>query len=99
MKYLDSRKLLNDRQYGFRSNRSTGDLMAYLTEKWNQSLHHFGETKIVALDISKAFDRVWHQALLSKMRAYGIDESLLQWIRNDIQYKLSWTASSLIFTT
>ena len=81
-KYLKERKLLNDRQYGFRSNRSTGDLMVHLTEQWNKSLHRFGESKIIALDISKAFDRVWHQALLSKMRAFGIDESLLRWIRN-----------------
>ena len=56
--------------------------MAYLTEKWNHSLHQAGESKIVALDISKAFDRVWHEALLSKMRAFGIDASLLQWIRS-----------------
>ena len=82
MKYLEERKLLNDRQYGFRSKRSTGDLMAYLTEKWNQSLHFFGESKIIALDISKAFDRVWHQALISKMRAFGIDDCLLRWISN-----------------
>lgn len=73
--------------------------MAYLTEKWNQSLHNVGESKIVALDISKAFDRVWHQALLSKMRAYGIDVSHLQWIRitfRTVQYKLCWVGSSLV---
>ena len=32
MKYLEENSLLNDRQYGFRKNRSTGDLMALLTE-------------------------------------------------------------------
>ena len=31
--YLESNSLLNDRQYGFRGNRSTGDLMAFLTEQ------------------------------------------------------------------
>ena len=40
---------------------STCDLMALLTETWNRSVQFFSESKIVTLDISKAFDRVWHQ--------------------------------------
>ena len=31
-----------------------------------------GATQAVALDISKAFDRVWHAGLLHKLRSYGI---------------------------
>ena len=29
-------------------------------------------TRTVALDISKAFDRVWHAGLLHKLKSYGI---------------------------
>ena len=67
MKYQEENSLLNERQCGFRKNRSTGDLMALLTETWNGSIHFFGESNVVALDISKAFDRVWHQSLISKV--------------------------------
>ena len=31
-----------------------------------------GATRAVALDISKAFDRVWHAVLLHKLKSYGI---------------------------
>ena len=31
-----------------------------------------GATRAVALDISKAFDRVWHAVLLHKLKCYGI---------------------------
>ena len=31
-----------------------------------------GATQTVALDISKAFDRVWHAGLLHKLKSYGI---------------------------
>ena len=40
------------------------------------------ESKIIALDISKAFDRVWHPALLSKVSSYGIDSSFITWLSN-----------------
>lgn len=39
----------------------------------------YGESQIVALDISKAFDRVWHKALVVKMKSFGIHPSLLAW--------------------
>ena len=32
----------------------------------------FGATQAIALDISKAFDRVWHAGLLHKLKSYGI---------------------------
>ena len=35
----------------------TGDLMLLHTETWNRSVRFFGESKVVALDISKAFDK------------------------------------------
>jgi hypothetical protein len=77
--YLEGNNLISDRQYGFRCKRSTGDLMAYITEAWSRSIHHFGESLAVALDISKAFDRVWHTALLSKMKSFGICSGLVEW--------------------
>ncbi len=58
LKPLSSFNLLSDRQYGFRKERSTGDLLAFLTNSWSFFLSRFGETFAVALDISKAFDRV-----------------------------------------
>ena len=42
-------------------------------------------TQAVFLDISKAFDRVWHGGLLSKLKSVGITGTLLHWF----QYYLS----------
>ena len=80
LKHLSSFNLLSDRQYGFRKGRSTGDLLTFLTDSWSSSLSSFGETFAVALDISKAFDRVWHKALLSKLPSYGFYPSLCTFI-------------------
>ena len=40
------------------------------------------ETRGVFLDISKAFDRVWHKGLLFKLRSNGIDSPLFNLIEN-----------------
>ena len=89
MTYLESNGLIHDSQYGFRSKRSTGDVMAYLTEIGSQSIHLFGETQVIALDFSKAFDRVWHSNLLAKISAFGVDPSLCCWIESFLSNRSS----------
>ncbi|MPC13625.1 putative RNA-directed DNA polymerase from transposon BS [Portunus trituberculatus] len=69
-KHLSLHNLLSDCQYGFRQGHSIGDLLAFLTESWSSSFRDFGETFAAALDIQKAFDRVWHKALISKLPSY-----------------------------
>ena len=38
--------------------------------------NRFGATRTVALDISKAFDRVWHAGPLHKLKPYGISSQI-----------------------
>ena len=60
--------------------RITGDLLSYLTHAWSSSLRNFGESFVVGLDISKAFARVWHKALLAKLPADGFTPSFCKLI-------------------
>ena len=80
IKHLESNNLLSDHQRGFRKARSTGDLLSYLTHAWSSSLRNFGESFVVALDISKASEKVWHKALLAKLPAYGFTPSFCKLI-------------------
>ncbi len=70
---------LSDRQYGFLKGRSTRDL-AFFTNSSSSSLCRFGETFAFVLDMSKAFDRVWHKSLLSKLPSFGFYPSLCSFI-------------------
>ena len=40
------------------------------------------ETRAVFLDISKAFDRVWHDSLLFKLKQNGVSGNLLELIKS-----------------
>ena len=66
-----------DFQYGFSSSRSTADLLTVVSDRIARAFNRSGATRAVALDISKAFDRVWHADLLHKLKSYGISGQIL----------------------
>ena len=43
-----------------------------MPDRISRAFNRSGATRAVALDISKAFDRVWHAGLLHKLKSYGI---------------------------
>ena len=43
-----------------------------MSDRIARAFNRSGAARAVALDISKAFDRVWHAGLLHKLKSYGI---------------------------
>ncbi len=80
--YFDRHNLFSDSQYGFRAGRSTADVLTVISEKIYRSLNKSGEARAIALDISKAFDRVWHAGLLHKLSSYGVTGPFLNIIKS-----------------
>ena len=72
---LEKCDLFSDFQYGFGSSRSTADLLFDLPVAPDRIARAFirsWTTRAVALDISEAFDRVWHAGLYHKLKSYRI---------------------------
>ena len=78
--FLETNNLLSDHQYGFRQARSTSDLLAYAIHACSSVLDSFGETRVISLDISKAFDHVLHRGLLANLPMFGLHHILIKWI-------------------
>ena len=73
--HLEKCGFSSDFQYGFRSSRSTANLLTVVSDRIAWAFDRSVAT--VALNISKAFDRVWHAGLLHKLKSYGIPGQIL----------------------
>ena len=69
--HLEKCSLFSDFQYGFRSSRSTTDLLTVVSDRIARAINRSWATQAVAPDISKAFDWVWDAGLLHKLKSYG----------------------------
>ena len=67
--HLENCGLFSDFQYVFRSYRSTAYLLTVVSDRVAWAFNKSGAARAVALDISKAFDRVWHAGLLHKFKS------------------------------
>ena len=80
--YLLSNKLLNSNQHGFLSKRSTLTNLLESISDWTISLENRFANRVAYIDFSRAFDTVCHPKLLHKLKSYGIEGVLHQWIGN-----------------
>ena len=81
--HLEQHKILTDLQHGFRSGRSCETQLITTFQDIAEMYDKKGsQIDIAVLDFSKAFDTVPHDGLLSKLKHYGIDKNIWQWISN-----------------
>ena len=96
--HLEKCGIFSDFQCGFRSSRSTTDLLTIVSDRTARAFNRSGVTVAVALDISKAFNKVWHAGLLHKLMScrvsgeiFGLISSFLtsRWFRVVLYWKSS----------
>ena len=82
--FFQENNFLSQNQSGFRSGDSCTSQLISITHSIYQSfdVNPSLETRGVFLDISKAFDKVWHEGLLFKLKCYGIDGDLYNILKN-----------------
>ena len=78
--HLEKCGLFSDFQCGFRSFRSTADLLTVVSERIAKTFNRSGANWAVAFDICKTFDRVWHAGILHKLKCYGVSGQIFRLI-------------------
>ena len=81
-KYLQKYKLLSAHQSGFQPNDSSVDQLQSIVHNIYTAFdaHPTLESHGVFLDMSKAFDKVWHEGLVFKLKSMGICDDLFDFI-------------------
>ena len=82
--YLNANNLITKNQSGFRPGDSITNQLLFLADEILQAFENPKslEVRAVFLDISKAFDKVWHDGLIFKLKQNGISACLLQLFEN-----------------
>ena len=79
-KYCIENNILTWRNSGYKHLDSTVNQLVFLCHKIYEALAEGKDVCFVSLDASAAFDRVWHEGLLYKLKCYGISGTFLSWI-------------------
>ena len=80
--FINKHKLLYNFQFGFREEHGTDIALTVLIDKITQAFKDGEMVLGVFLDLSKAFDTVNHEILLSKLHHYGIRGTAHDWFKS-----------------
>ena len=79
-----------DFQYSFKFSRSTADLLTVVSDRIARAFNRSGATRALALDISKAFDRVWPAGLLQKFKSSRISGQIFGLVSSFLRNRRIW---------
>ena len=74
--------MISQNQSGFKPGDSCVDQLISITHKMYQSFDDGLEVRGVFLNMSKGFDKVWHEDLINKLMQNGVKDNLLDTLTN-----------------
>ena len=82
-KHLANSNILFELHHGFREKRSCETQLVMLVDEISKNMQIVQQTDLILLDFSKAFDKVAHENLISKLHFYRIrGKKKLSWIKD-----------------
>ncbi|XP_043506295.1 uncharacterized protein LOC122526809 [Frieseomelitta varia] len=81
-KHIQKLSIIIPQQFDFRSEHSAIHQLQRVTEHIIMEKNKNHTTQLILLDLNKAFDSVWHKALLSKLQDIKLPPNLINMIRS-----------------
>ena len=82
MSHAQRDNLLYSLQHGFRSKLSCETQLVEFVRDLAENMYAGHQTDVLVMDFSKAFDKVGHRRLLTKLQGYGVTGKMSSWIQN-----------------
>ena len=85
--FFTENDLISQYQSGFKPGDSCINQLLSITHEIYQSFDEGFDVRIVFLDISKAFDKLWHDGIIFKLKQNGISGNLLNLLSNFLRIR------------
>ena len=86
--YLDENNVLYKYQSGFRTKHSTDTCLSLLNDKILTGFDKGMLTRIVLIDLQKAFDTIDHDIFLEKVECLGFSKNCIQWYQSYLENRI-----------
>ena len=86
-KHLHKHNILLHFQHGFQSGLSCDSQLIETVHDWITAMDNKSQIDAILLDFAKAFDKVPHKRLLSKLAFYGIIGNTKNWIKSFLSHR------------
>ena len=84
-KFIDANNILPSQQFGFRSEHNTSQPLLKIRKLVKNNFQDGKSTGMVLLDIKAAFDSVWHNGLIYKLKRLDFPMELIKIIQSFLQ--------------
>ena len=84
VEFLVKHNLINTSKHGFLNARSCLTNLLCFFEEITKWVDDGSPVDVVYLDFQKAFDKVPHQRLILKLKAHGIDNDVINWMKSGL---------------
>ena len=85
--FFSENNLISPKESGFRPGYSCTNQLLSIPHEILSAFYDGHEVRGVFLNLSKAFDRVWHEGLLFKLQQYGTSGELITLIHDFLSFR------------
>ena len=91
-KHIKTNGLLSNHQHGFTTGRSCITQLLTTLNDWFSRIDNGNHVDVIYLDLQKAFDKIPHRRLLTKLEGYGVHGQILCWIEDFLSNRTQYVS-------